>query len=154
MPKTDQHPRSNADQLLRTKLAPPRLPATLVVRPSLLARLDEGMDARLTLISAPAGYGKTTLVTQWLTTRHEPSAWVALDPGDDDPVRFWTYVIIACQVFSPGLGQPALADLRTVRRLSFEALLTPFINELVALPAPGIFVLEDYHVITSPQIHA
>ena len=156
MAETRRKHRTSTDQLLRTKLAPPRLAerAVLVSRPSLLARLDEGMANKLTLISAPAGYGKTTLVAQWLATRREPSAWVALDPGDDDPVRFWTYVITACRAFDPGLGKSALADLRTSQSLSFEPLLTSFINELAALPAPGILVLEDYHVILFPQIHA
>ncbi len=156
MPETHRKRRMSTAQLLRTKLTPPRLAerAALVPRPALLARLDEGMTNRLTLVSAPAGYGKTTLVAQWVATRREPSAWVALDPGDDDSVRFWTYVVTACRAFDPGLGKSALADLRTLQQLSFEALLTPFINELAALPAPGILVLEDYHVITSPQIHA
>ncbi len=152
MPETRKY-RTRTDPLLRTKLAPPRLPAALVSRPSLLARLDQGLAARLTLLSAPAGYGKTTLVAQWFATRHEPTAWVSLDPGDDDPVRFWTYTITACQVFDSRLGQSALAALRTFPQLPLESVLTGFINELAALPAPGILVLEDYHVITSPQIH-
>lgn len=153
MAETRRKHQTSTNQLLRTKLAPPRLPAALVSRPSLLARLDEGTATKLTLISAPGGYGKTTLVAQWLATRREPAAWVALDPSDDDPVRFWTYVITACRVFGPGLGKAALADLRTSQSLSFESLLTSFINELAALPAPGILVLEDYHAIISPQIH-
>ncbi len=154
MAETRRKHQTSTNQLLRTKLAPPRLPSALVSRPSLLARLDAGTATKLTLISAPGGYGKTTLVAQWLATRREPAAWVALDPSDDDPVRFWTYVITACRAFDPGLGKSALADLRTSKTPSFEPLLTTFINELAALPAPGILVIEDYHVITSSQIHA
>lgn len=154
MPEIHRKHRTSNDQLLGTKLVPPRLPVTLVSRPALLARLDESMATKLTLISAPAGYGKTTLAAQWLATRREPSAWVALDSGDDDPVRFWTYVITACQAFAPGFGKSALAALRTFHPPALEALLTPLINELAALPARGILTLEDYHVITSPKIHA
>ncbi len=76
--------------LLNTKLMPPRLPAAVIARPALLARLDEGMEKKLILVSAPTGFGKTTLVSSWLKERRLPSAWVSLDEGDNDPVRFWT----------------------------------------------------------------
>jgi len=129
-----------------------------VTRGSLLARLDEGLAHKLTLLSAPAGFGKTTLVSEWIASRGErqdspPVAWVSLDGGDNDPARFWRYVITACQVFDAAIGDSALALLHTSRRLSLEAVLTTFINELAQLAHGGILVLEDYHVITSPQIH-
>jgi LuxR family maltose regulon positive regulatory protein len=93
-----------------------------VPREPLLAWLDEGLEHKLTLLSAPAGSGKTTLVSEWIATRSEPQeappvAWVSLDAGDNDPVRFWRYVITACQAFHPAVGEPALALLRTSRRL-------------------------------------
>ncbi|MCI0423069.1 MAG: LuxR family transcriptional regulator, partial [Acidobacteria bacterium] len=166
---------ADTSELLSTKLAPPRLRSVLVPRDPLLARLDEGLDHKLTLISAPAGFGKTTLVSQWLSQRMRdegrrmkgrqefhlssfslhPSkvAWLSLDAGENDPVRFWRYVLTACQAFQPDLGQPALALLRTSPQLPFEALLTMFINELNRLSGRYVLVLEDYHVITSPQIH-
>jgi LuxR family maltose regulon positive regulatory protein len=170
--------------LLAPKLRQPRLHASLVSRERLLTRLDAGLECKLTLLSAPAGYGKTTLVSQWVANRdhhHLPTvAWVSLDPGDNDPVRFWSYVILACQAFQATPGQSALALLHPAQQPPFElppleAALTMFLNELSQLPQadfhadaltgsvdattslPGstraILVLEDYHVITSPQIH-
>jgi LuxR family maltose regulon positive regulatory protein len=145
-------------ELLSTKLALPRPHPSLVARDHLLARLDEGLEHRLTLVTAPAGYGKTTLVSQWIAARsRRPEgltvAWVSLDAGDNDPVRFWSYIIAACQAFNPSIGETAFAQLHVARRLPLEILLTTFINELAQLAGAGVLVLEDYHVITSPQIH-
>lgn len=145
-------------ELLRTKLALPRPRQSLVQRASLLSRLDEGLERKLTLLSAPAGFGKTTLVSAWIATRRElqepPSvAWVSLDAGDNDPVRFWRYGITACQTFDSAVGTAALELLRASRRLPLEAALTTFINDLARLERRCVLVLEDYHVITSSQIH-
>jgi LuxR family transcriptional regulator, maltose regulon positive regulatory protein len=145
-------------ELLRTKFALPRPRQSLVPRASLLSRLDEGLERRLTLLSAPAGFGKTTLVSEWIASRPElqepPSvAWVSLDAGDNDPVRFWRYVITACQTFDGALGKAALELLRASRRLPLEAALTAFINDLAQLERRCVLVLEDYHLITSSQIH-
>ena len=156
--------------LLAPKLHLPRLHSSHILRERLLVRLDAGLERKLTLLSAPAGFGKTTLVSQWLAGRKISSsadhpllsaAWVSLDSGDDDPVRFWRYVITACQSFQTNLGKPALALLLTERaswHLSFpqpdlEAILTMFLNEVSQVPVRGVLVLEDYHCITSPQIH-
>lgn len=144
-------------ELLRTKLTLPRLRQSLVPRTPLLSRLDEGLERKLTLLSAPAGFGKTTLVSEWIATRSElrepPSvAWVALDAGDNDPVRFWRYIITACQRFEAAVGKAALELLRASRRLPLEAALTAFINDLAQLERRCVVVLEDYHVITSPRI--
>src|SRR4051812_14302331 len=114
------------DGLLRTKLAPPRLHTAYVSRADLLARIDAGLTRKLTLISTPAGFGKTTLLAEWIAdwtkgqgSRTEtiapslnpqpsvlraPVAWVTLDPGDNDPIRFWSYVISACRAWDPALG--------------------------------------------------
>lgn len=150
-----QHPQNAyTDELLSTKLTPPRLRTGLVLRKPLLARLDEGLERKLTLLSAPPGFGKTTLAGQWLTTIQNPRvAWVSLDTGDNDPVRFWNYVITACQPFDPAIGRSSLDLLRTSQQPSFEIVLTTFINELAQLPDRSVLVLEDYHVITSGQIH-
>ncbi len=99
------------DDLLRTKLVVPRSHSALIARPSLDARLSDGAARKLTLIAAPAGFGKTTLVSEWITTRR-PVAWVSLDTGDNDAIRFWRYVINACRVFDPAIGKSALARLR------------------------------------------
>ncbi|MFL5625895.1 MAG: LuxR C-terminal-related transcriptional regulator, partial [Ktedonobacteraceae bacterium] len=145
-------------ELLSTKLALPRPHPSLVPRGSLLARLNEGLEHKLTLLSAPAGFGKTTLVSEWIASRDERQdpptvAWVSLDGGDNDPVRFWRYVVAACQVFHASVGESALELLHTSRRPSLETILTTFINDLAQLAGKGVLVLEDYHVITSSQIH-
>jgi LuxR family maltose regulon positive regulatory protein len=153
--------------LLASKLQLPRLPSSLVERSRLFVRLDAGRKGKLTLLSAPAGFGKTMLVRQWVNDRlgrdHTPDsfpplAWVTLDPDDNDPIRFWHYLITACQTMHAGVSQSTLSFLDTVQHLPFEpfsleAVITTFLNELThALPA-GILVLDDYHVITSSQIH-
>jgi LuxR family transcriptional regulator, maltose regulon positive regulatory protein len=159
--------------LLRTKLVPPRLRAALVPRAALLERLDQGLERSLTLVSAPAGFGKTTLVRQWIAncklqiadlTESSPNlqstiynlqsvAWISLDSGDDDPARFLRYVIAACQSFQADLGAAALALLETGQQIRFEAVLTSFINDLALLDRRCVLVLEDYHTITARQVH-
>jgi LuxR family maltose regulon positive regulatory protein len=151
-------PNQSLRPLLTTKLHIPQARRDLVPRPRLFARLNQGLSSKLTLVSAPAGFGKTTLVSTWLATRNAqqelPSAaWVALDTGDNDPVRFWRYVITACQTFDAAIGQSALALLHTAQQPAWEIVLTMCINDLAQLSGKGILVLEDYHVITAPQIH-
>jgi LuxR family maltose regulon positive regulatory protein len=131
------------EQLLRTKLAPPRLSTPLVPRSDLLARLDQGLERKLTLVSAPAGFGKSTLLSQWtaMQERHPDAprvAWVTLDGGDNEPVRFWRYVITACQIAHTQEdgqgdlpGSVALALLHTPSQPPFEAVLTSFMKFVV-----------------------
>src|SRR5436190_5677461 len=111
-------PRAPGDALLRTKLyAPPPRP-DLVPRPRLEARLSAGLRGKLTLLAAPAGFGKTTLVGAWRATppgSELPLAWVSLDAGDSDPARFWAYVAAALDSVYAGLGEPALASLQSPR---------------------------------------
>ena len=143
-------------ELLKTKLTPPRLPDSLVHRDELLGRLSAGVSCRLTLISAPAGSGKTTLVSQWLNALADapPSGWVALDSGDNDPVRFWRYGIAACQKFvAPAVGEAAMARLNRPQSQNFDAVVTTLVNELADLTHQAVLVLEDYHCITAPVIH-
>ncbi len=148
--------------LLASKLHPPRLLGALVARERLLDRLDEGLSRKLTLLSAPAGFGKTTAVRQWIAERLEPAgtpvAWVSLDAGDNDPARFWRYVITACQSVGAEVGQAALAQLGAVLPPPFaspplEALLTYFLNDVTRQWSGAVLVLEDYHVISAPRIH-
>jgi LuxR family transcriptional regulator, maltose regulon positive regulatory protein len=153
--------------LLAPKLQMPRLPSSLVERSRLFVRLDAGRMGKLTLLSAPAGFGKTMLVRQWVDNCMEagnthaqfpPLAWVTLDPDDNNPVRFWRYLITACQTLQAGLGRSALSVLDTAQQhpfepFSLEAVLATFLNEFTHASPGGILVLDDYHVITSPQIH-
>ena len=143
-----------ASPLLTTKLHIPRLRRGLISRPRLVAQLDEGFTRPLTLIAAPAGFGKTTLIADWLAQRNLPAAWVSLDPGDDDPARFWSYVIAALERLLPGVGERALALLSSPKTHSAQTILTALINAVATSPAEFGLVLDDYHVIDNPQVHA
>lgn len=146
--------------LLEPKLHPPRLPALLVERPRLFDQLDTGLAHKLTLLSAPAGFGKTTLISQWLAkhSAHTAIGWVSLDGRDNDPMRFWRYVIAACQGLRPGLGNASLALLSTSDQSPFalpslETALVVLLNELAHLDDGGLLVLDDYHVISEARVH-
>lgn len=150
--------------LLAPKLHVPQIRTALIARERLLARMDAGLQQKLTLLCAPAGFGKTTLVSQWIAERSSDTdfpavAWVSLDISDNDPVRFWRYAITACQAFLPERGETALAHLQSMpqpsfERASLETTLTIFLNELAQSTQQGMLVLEDYHAITEPRIHA
>jgi LuxR family maltose regulon positive regulatory protein len=145
-------------ELLSTKLAAPRLREPLVPRERLLDRFEQGLDRKLSLISAPAGFGKTTLVSEWMARRRGqndplPIAWFANDDGDNDPVRFWRYVLTACQAFGAEISEPALELLTYSAQPPFEALLTIFINRAAQLATRSVLILEDYHAITERMVH-
>ncbi|HEX2619992.1 MAG TPA: hypothetical protein VHL11_07590, partial [Phototrophicaceae bacterium] len=109
-------------ELLITKLTPPPAHRSTLARHHLFDRLNQGLTGKLTVLAAPAGSGKTTLVSTWLTTFPPgTTAWLTLEKGDNDPVRFWRYVITACQKFDPMLGSAALAQLRSAQSPPFEA---------------------------------
>jgi LuxR family maltose regulon positive regulatory protein len=139
--------------LLTTKLYVPPVRPKLVHRPRLIERLNEGLDRKLALVSAPAGFGKTTLLSEWVAGTDRPVAWVSLDKGDDDLTRFWAYLITALQSVQPNLGETALAALRSRQPPLIEPLLTGLINEIVTLSPPFVLVLDDVHVIANQQIH-
>lgn len=152
--------------LLSTKLALPRPRHFLIPRDTLFSLLDTGLDHAVTLLTAPAGFGKTTVVRAWIAARNAQrlqfkASWLALDTADNDPVRFWRYILAACQHFDTSIGQRSLQWLNTQPPLqadyalqyAFEAMLTPLINDLSQLTEPCVLVLEDYHVIALPQIH-
>ena len=162
----------NTDSLLRIKLMPPRLHSTMIQRANLLARLDEGLTKKLIVIAAPTGFGKTTLVSQWIHGKMKDesgevsdelhhssfifhpfhSAWVTLDESDNDPTRFWTYIASALRAVDSSVGKTTLSSLMATQPPSFEILLAPLINDLTRLPMNSVLVLEDYHVITSVEI--
>jgi len=119
-----------------------------------LERLDEGLSSgcKLTLISAPAGFGKTTLVSEWLATCGHPVAWLSLDEGDNDPARFLTYLIAALQTVAPETGKSVLAILETPQPSPTETILISLLNEITAIVDDFILVLDDYHVIDSKPV--
>lgn len=145
-------------QVLATKLyAPPRR-FTIVPRPRLIARLsaglgqEQGQGRKLTLISAPAGFGKTSLLSEWMPTCRRPVAWLSLDEGDNDLTRFLVYVVAALRTVVPAIGEQLLAVLQDPPLPPTDALLTPLINEIAAVQGGFILVLDDYHVLESPAI--
>ncbi len=135
--------------LLTTKLNIPPIRPNLVSRPRLLKRLNEGLNYNLLLVSAPAGFGKTTLLSEWVhgSKPRISTAWISLDEGDNDPVRFWDYFIAALQTLQPDCGEKILPLLHSSPQLSFEPILTTLINDLSAIAGDFIVVLDDYHLI-------
>ncbi|HEU5099238.1 MAG TPA: protein kinase [Roseiflexaceae bacterium] len=141
--------------LLTTKLFIPAPAARLVPRLQLIERLNEAMRRKLTLIAAPAGFGKTTLLSAWSHQRRSSVAWVSLDEGDNDPTRFWTYMLAALETLSPGITAHARLLLHTPSPQSptIELMLTALINDLASLSEDVAVVLDDYHHIAAPPIH-
>ncbi len=154
MPKTRaaNDPAHNADLLLSTKLLPPRLHAASLLRPNLLERLDGGLAQKLTLVSAPTGYGKTTIVGMWIANRGLPTAWVTLDENDNDPARFWTYVCSALRRLDPELGKTTLSALAATQLPAYPTLLAPLINDLAQVDEACLLVLDEFHTISLAQI--
>lgn len=141
--------------LLTTKLHPPPPRSNLVSRPQVIERLNEGLNYPLTLLAAPAGFGKTTTLNAWTQQAERRVAWLGLDEGDNDAIRFWTYLIAALQTLTAQAGERALAMLHAQGQPSpwVEFLLTFLLNDLAAFPEPFALVLDDYQVISSPEIH-
>jgi LuxR family maltose regulon positive regulatory protein len=124
----------------------------LVSRPRLLDRIT--LQRKLTLISAPAGFGKTTLLAEWIAAvPHRPVAWVSLDLNDNDPAVFWTYLVTALQMMQPGLGARSLQLLQTPQPPPIESVLMTLLNEVAAVEAEFVLILDDYHVIATAAIH-
>src|SRR6476661_6502868 len=119
--------------ILTTKLYIPPPAPKAVPRPHLLARLNAGLHRPLTLISAPAGFGKTTLVSAWVAGCGRPVAWLSLDAGDSDPARFLTYLVAALRTIAPQLGAGVVGALQSPQPPPLEAVLTALLNELAAL---------------------
>ena len=139
-------------QLLTTKLYVPRRRPDLVPRPRLIERLDEGVQRGLTLISAPAGFGKTTLLSDWSRQSVWPVAWICLDDGDNDPVSFLSYLIAALGTIHEDVGAEPLAMLRSGSP-PIEPVLIMLCNEIAQLPHDFVLVLDDYHVVENEGVH-
>jgi LuxR family maltose regulon positive regulatory protein len=139
---------SERDVLLATKLHMPASRPDLVPRPRLAGRLDEGLALGLVLVCAPAGYGKTVVLADWARRRECPAGWLSLDAGDNDPARFWRHVVAALDQARPGIAGRVAPLLGPP---SSQGLVTALINELAAEEA--LLVLDDYHLISSQQVH-
>ena len=126
-----------------------------VARAALVDRLVDPEVRRLTLVDAPAGWGKTTLLAEWAADRRERRrfAWFTIDRGDNDPVRFWAYAIEALRGVAPSVGASSLPALGVSGTDPVEVVLPPLINELAALDERLVLVLEDYHLISSEAVH-
>src|SRR5438034_2830916 len=138
--------------ILATKLYLPRLRPNVVSRPRLLERLNEGLHRKLTLIAAPAGFGKTTLVSEWVEGIERPTAWLSLDEGENDPARFLAYLVAALQTIAATLGEGTLGLLQSSQPPPPEAILTALLNEITMLRDHFVLVLDDYHVIAAKPV--
>ena len=138
--------------ILATKLFIPPPRPKVVPRPRLIERLHEGLHGKLTLIAAPAGFGKTTLVSAWLATDERPAAWLSLDEADRDPTRFLAYLIVALQTIAPHLGEGVLGMLQSPQSPPTESILTTLLNEIATIPNNFVLVLDDYHVIDATAV--
>src|SRR6266487_6887367 len=138
--------------ILGTKLYIPRPRPNVVSRPRLLERLNEGLHRKLTLIAAPAGFGKTTLVSEWIEGIERPIAWLSLDEGDSDPARFLTYLVAALQTIVPTIGEGVLRALQSSQPPPPEAIMTALLNDLTSIKDPFVLVLDDYHVLDAKLV--
>ena len=149
---SQQRPRGGREELLATKVAIPRVRAGSLVRSRLLAALDEALARELTLVSTPAGFGKTTLLAEWARVATPSIAWLSLDPEDSDPNRFWRYVAAAVdRAVQP--DEPIGLSLEGARATSSDDLVVVIVNALETLPREVALVLDDYHAVTSSEVH-
>src|SRR5215217_4930376 len=138
--------------ILATKLFVPPTQPKVVVRPRLIEHLDEGLDRKVTLISAPAGFGKTTLLGEWVAGCGRAAAWLSLEERDNDPTRFLTYLVAALQTIAPNMGEGVQGALQSPQPPPAEAMLTALLNEIITLPDDFVLVLDDYHAIDARAV--
>ncbi|OGC89374.1 MAG: hypothetical protein A2W25_10545 [candidate division Zixibacteria bacterium RBG_16_53_22] len=140
-------------ELLRTKLYIPRRRTNIVPRPHLVERINSSLEKKLTLISAPAGFGKTTLLSEWLSKCPRRVTWLFLDEGDNDPTQFWAYFMASLQGLHADLGSRAFVQIQSQQPPPIKSILTELINDLAAFSEPFASVLDDYHFIDAQSIH-
>ena len=138
--------------ILATKLYLPPPRPRVVLRPRLIERLNEGLYRKLTLISAPAGFGKTTLVSGWVAGCDRPAAWLSLDEGDNDPIRFLSYLVAALQTIARDIGEGVLGAVQSPHPPPTETILTALLNEIISIEDDFVLVLDDYHVIDARPV--
>lgn len=140
--------------ILSSKLQKPPLRPERVQRPRLITQLNNGLHRKLTLISAPAGFGKTTITRSWLAESEHPVAWLSLDKRDNDSTRFLAHLIAAIQTIDADVGQWVSDALQSGQQLSVEAVFTSLLNEIAVIPNDFWLVLDDYHLLEAPEIDA
>lgn len=140
--------------LLASKLRPPHLHIPLLLRERLFTLLDAGLERKLLLLMAPAGYGKTTLLAQWVNQHQRPTAWLSLDNEDNAPYHFFAYLLAALQQIQPGIGQRSLMHVSELSSSSLITALVELLHELSSLPTEVIIILDNYHVITNQSVHS
>ena len=154
--KTDTDPASLPEKqeqpILATKLYIPPPRPKVVLRPRLIERMNEGLHRKLILISAPPGFGKTTLVSEWVAGCKRPAAWLSLDDGDNDPPRFLAYLVAALQTIVANIGESALSLLQSPQPTPSESILMALLNEITTIPDNFTIVLDDYHVIDAKPV--
>src|SRR6266498_839736 len=138
--------------ILATKLYIPPPRPKVVLRTHLIEQLNEGLHHKLNLISAPAGFGKSTLLSEWIDGCERPVAWLSLDEGDNDPTRFLTYLIAALQTIATNIGEGILSVLQSPQPPPIELILTALLNEITTVSDNFILVLDDYHVVDANPI--
>jgi LuxR family transcriptional regulator, maltose regulon positive regulatory protein len=153
MVEESNHKRRASDAILTTKLYIPKPRSNLVSRPRLLDKLDEGLGKKLTLVSATAGFGKTTLLSEWASRTSRSMAWLSLDEGDSEPVRFLAHLIAALQRVQPSFGETIQASLQASRSPPLEPVLSSLINDIARREDALTLILDDYHLIGSEAIH-
>src|SRR5579885_2875005 len=144
--------REKVTPILATKLYIPPLRPNVVLRPRLIERLNEGLHRKLILLSAPAGFGKSTLLSEWTLGLGRPVAWLSLDEGDNDPARFLAYLVAALQTIAGNIGEGLLGLLQSPQPPPPEAMLTALLNEITTIPDHFVLVLDDYHAIDTKPV--
>jgi LuxR family maltose regulon positive regulatory protein len=139
--------------LINTKFSIPRVSSGLIPRPHLIERLNVSLNRKLSLICAPAGYGKTTLLSQWLADIPQPIAWLSLDENDNDLDVFLGYFLATLQTIIPAAGQETLSLLQAPQKLPLEQITITLVNELAKQHDPFVIILDDYHNITDSEVH-
>jgi LuxR family maltose regulon positive regulatory protein len=150
--ENDQSVLEQSAHLLRTKFFVPPIRSTQIARPRLSDLIHGGFDRALILVSAPAGYGKTTLVSSWLKETKIPSAWISLDSADNDPIRFMQYLLAALVPIAPGIEDDLVSMLQGIQPAQFEDVINLLVNELASYPEPFVLVLDDFHALHSEAV--
>jgi LuxR family transcriptional regulator, maltose regulon positive regulatory protein len=138
--------------VLATKLFVPPPQPRVVPRPRLVERLDDGLQRGLILVCAPAGFGKTTLIGEWVAALPRPVAWLSLDEGDNDPTRFLAYLVAALRTIAADIGEAMLGALGSPQPPPTESLLTALISEISTVEGSLTLVLDDYHAVDAKPV--